>query len=276
MLEVKGLTKKFGDFKALNDLSMTVPKGSIYGLMGLNGSGKTTIIRHRAGFLVGGDDIVDQKRAHLVAGDGDIYNVNNYDYTDGFWRFDKEGNGSEIFEQVKSIYNELTAGKKSLLESVLMEDGDDAPQVGDADDDKPESDHPIRDVMLDLDQKSVKVQQKAKKAVQGVVQTGKAIAKPVVRTKDWISNMVMEWRDKDETKVKEKMAEPQQRKGLVNALRKAIRIGALAKAGILLNPIFIFLTATKKIGDNKKSYRLRNEMIGELKKILLLHILLVD
>ena len=137
--------------------------------------------------------------------------------------------------------------------------------VGDADDMKPESDHPIKDIATDIDRKTTKVQQKAKKAVQDTVNAGRAIAKPVVRTRDWISNMVVNWRDADETKVKEKMADPQQRKGLFNALRKAIRIGALAKAGLLLNPVILFLTVTKKIGDKKNSYRLRNEMIGELK-----------
>ncbi len=45
MLEMKNVTKTFGTFKALNDLSMTVPKGSIYGLVGPNGAGKSTAIR---------------------------------------------------------------------------------------------------------------------------------------------------------------------------------------------------------------------------------------
>ena len=51
MLEVKNLTKKFGDFTALKELSMTVPKGAVYGLVGPNGAGKTTIIRHITGVL---------------------------------------------------------------------------------------------------------------------------------------------------------------------------------------------------------------------------------
>ena len=51
MIRVEHVTKYFDDFKALDDLSMTVPKGSIYGLMGLNGAGKTTVIRHLAGYL---------------------------------------------------------------------------------------------------------------------------------------------------------------------------------------------------------------------------------
>ena len=45
MLELKNITKTFGDFKALDDLSMTVPKGAVYGLVGPNGAGKSTAIR---------------------------------------------------------------------------------------------------------------------------------------------------------------------------------------------------------------------------------------
>jgi len=51
MIEVKDVTKRFEDTLALDGLTMTVPKGAIYGLMGLNGAGKTTIIKHLAGYL---------------------------------------------------------------------------------------------------------------------------------------------------------------------------------------------------------------------------------
>ena len=49
MLEIRNLTKTFGDFKALDDLSMTVPKGTVYGLVGPNGAGKSTVIRCMVG-----------------------------------------------------------------------------------------------------------------------------------------------------------------------------------------------------------------------------------
>ena len=49
MIEVRGLTKLFGDMKALDDLTMTVPKGAVYGLVGPNGAGKSTVIRHLTG-----------------------------------------------------------------------------------------------------------------------------------------------------------------------------------------------------------------------------------
>ena len=45
MLELKNVTKVFGNFKALDNLSMTVPKGAVYGLVGPNGAGKSTAIR---------------------------------------------------------------------------------------------------------------------------------------------------------------------------------------------------------------------------------------
>ena len=45
MLEMKNVTKTFGLFKALDNLSMTVPRGAVYGLVGPNGAGKSTAIR---------------------------------------------------------------------------------------------------------------------------------------------------------------------------------------------------------------------------------------
>ena len=45
MLQIKNVTKTFGQFKALDNLSMTVPKGTVYGLVGPNGAGKSTAIR---------------------------------------------------------------------------------------------------------------------------------------------------------------------------------------------------------------------------------------
>lgn len=51
MIKIHNVTKFFGNKPALDGLTMNVPKGSIYGLMGLNGAGKTTIIRHIAGYL---------------------------------------------------------------------------------------------------------------------------------------------------------------------------------------------------------------------------------
>lgn len=45
LLVASNVSKNFGNFKALNDISISVPKGSIFGLLGPNGAGKTTFIR---------------------------------------------------------------------------------------------------------------------------------------------------------------------------------------------------------------------------------------
>ena len=51
VLEVRGLTKKFGDFVAVRDLSLAVRRGDVYGFLGPNGSGKSTTIRTILGLI---------------------------------------------------------------------------------------------------------------------------------------------------------------------------------------------------------------------------------
>ena len=45
VLKTNSLSKSYKNFKALNELTMNVPKGAIYGFVGKNGAGKTTLIR---------------------------------------------------------------------------------------------------------------------------------------------------------------------------------------------------------------------------------------
>ena len=49
MIEAKNVVKSFDGFRALDGLTMTVPHGSIYGLVGPNGAGKSTLLRHVTG-----------------------------------------------------------------------------------------------------------------------------------------------------------------------------------------------------------------------------------
>ena len=51
MLEIKNLTKIYGDFKAVNNLSLKIDKGCIYGFIGHNGAGKTTTLKAVCGIL---------------------------------------------------------------------------------------------------------------------------------------------------------------------------------------------------------------------------------
>ena len=51
MIELKNLTKKYGDFQAVDNLNLSVRKGEVFGFIGPNGAGKTTTIKMMGGIL---------------------------------------------------------------------------------------------------------------------------------------------------------------------------------------------------------------------------------
>ena len=65
MIEIRDLVKRFDGFAALSGATLTVPAGSVYGLVGPNGAGKSTLIRHLTGIFrqdagtvrIGGEDV---------------------------------------------------------------------------------------------------------------------------------------------------------------------------------------------------------------------------
>lgn len=65
-VQLDHVTKEFGKHTAVSDLSLAVPKGSVYGLLGPNGSGKTTTIRMIMGIL-----LPDRGQVSLLGGDPD-------------------------------------------------------------------------------------------------------------------------------------------------------------------------------------------------------------
>ncbi len=83
MIEVRGVTKSFDGFRALDGLTMTVPTGSIYGLVGPNGAGKSTILRHITGIYrpdggaitVDGQDVYEnpEVKARLTSIPDELY-----------------------------------------------------------------------------------------------------------------------------------------------------------------------------------------------------------
>ncbi len=71
MIKIENLTRSYGDFTAVNDVSFHIKQGEIVGLLGHNGAGKTTIMKMLTGYLepgsgtieIGGLDIGQQQRA---------------------------------------------------------------------------------------------------------------------------------------------------------------------------------------------------------------------
>src|SRR5207249_5786673 len=51
VIEIRDLTRQFGAKRALDDISLSVPRGIVFGLVGANGAGKTTLIKHILGLL---------------------------------------------------------------------------------------------------------------------------------------------------------------------------------------------------------------------------------
>src|SRR5688500_17589125 len=51
VIEIRGVTRRFGATRALDNVTLNVPRGLVFGLVGANGAGKTTLIRHVLGLL---------------------------------------------------------------------------------------------------------------------------------------------------------------------------------------------------------------------------------
>src|SRR5919112_1770941 len=68
MIAVRDVTKSFGDFKALDDVSLEIPDGSLTSLLGPSGSGKSTLLRIIAG-------LEQPDRGTVVIGGGDATRV---------------------------------------------------------------------------------------------------------------------------------------------------------------------------------------------------------
>ena len=66
MIRAENLVKRFGEFRALDDVSLEIEEGSIYGLVGSNGAGKSTLMRCVAG-------IYEPEEGHLSVGGEPVY-----------------------------------------------------------------------------------------------------------------------------------------------------------------------------------------------------------
>ena len=116
MIEVKNAVKRFDGFAALDGASITVPKGSVYGLVGPNGAGKSTLIRNLSGvyrldegsIAVDGEDVWENEalKARIVTIPDDWYFFPQASIRDmmHFYRGFYPNFNMERYEKLKEVF----------------------------------------------------------------------------------------------------------------------------------------------------------------------------
>ena len=117
MIKVNNITKYFDSFKALDNLTMNVKKGTIYGLVGPNGAGKTTIINHITGMLRAnsGDVTIDgepvyenekiKQRLLSISDDWFYYSTYTVKQMASFYKSIYKNFNDERYETIKKLLN---------------------------------------------------------------------------------------------------------------------------------------------------------------------------
>lgn len=127
MIKCTSVTKLFDSFKALDNLTMTVPKGSVFGLVGPNGAGKTTLIKNIMGILKAdsGEILIDgenvwenpQVREKVFYIPDDLYFFQSYTIKELalFYKSIYKNFNMERFEALKNVFEIDTNRKASRL-----------------------------------------------------------------------------------------------------------------------------------------------------------------
>lgn len=84
MIEICDVTKRFGKFVCLDQVSLEIPDGMVYGLVGENGAGKSTLLRLIAGVYRAdaGEIRIDGRRASCVAAKQEVFYMPDRQYYD--------------------------------------------------------------------------------------------------------------------------------------------------------------------------------------------------
>ena len=101
LLKIENITKRYSAHTALDDVSLSIPRGSIYGLLGPNGAGKTTLIRviNRITLPDAGRVIFDGKEIT----DQDIYHIGYLPEERGLYKKMKVGEQAIFFARLKGL-----------------------------------------------------------------------------------------------------------------------------------------------------------------------------
>ena len=117
MIEVKNVVKTFDGFHALDGATLTVPTGSVYGLVGPNGAGKSTIIRHLTGIYrqdagevaIAGETVWEnaalKARIAAIPDDWFYYAQSNVRDMMRFYKGIYPNFSTERYEKLKTVFN---------------------------------------------------------------------------------------------------------------------------------------------------------------------------
>jgi ABC-2 type transport system ATP-binding protein len=116
-IEARGLTKKFGDLRAVSNLDLNVPRGQIYGFLGPNGSGKSTTIRMLCGLLTpteGSADVLGTQ----IPGNADLLKPQIGYMTQKFSLFGDMTVGENL-KFIAEIYSYPATDRKTRIDELL-------------------------------------------------------------------------------------------------------------------------------------------------------------
>ena len=101
LIKVENVSKKYANHTALDNVSISVPKGSIYGLLGPNGAGKTTLIRI-INHITAPDSGVVYFDGHKLSGE-DVFNIGYLPEERGLYKKMKVGEQAVFFARLKGL-----------------------------------------------------------------------------------------------------------------------------------------------------------------------------
>ena len=116
MIRMNNVTKTFGAFTALDSLTLTVPKGAVYGLVGPNGAGKSTAIRHMTGvyrpdsgsITIDGEGVYENTavkgRLGYIPDDIFYYSTSDLEDMKRFYRGLYPKFDEKLFEKLKEVF----------------------------------------------------------------------------------------------------------------------------------------------------------------------------
>ena len=120
-IRVENITKRYSGHTALDDVSLSIPQGSIYGLLGPNGAGKTTLLRIINRIIVPDAGRVTLNGKEITA--DDIRYIGYMPEERGLYKKMKLGEQAVFFARIKGLsHKEATQKAKMWFEKFGIED----------------------------------------------------------------------------------------------------------------------------------------------------------